>query len=230
MKIGIIGTGTVGQTLAARLSEVGHKVVIGTRNVQEKLASESVDQYGNPPFSAWKKSHLEIPLVSFKEAAQNSDIIINATKGGASIEALKLAGHDNLKEKVLIDVGNPLDGASGFPPSLLPELSNSNSLGEQIQSSFPEAKVVKTLNTMYAGLMVNPKMINNGDHTNFICGNDNDAKQTVRNLLIDMGWKDQNILDLGDISASRGSESYLPTWLRIMNAKKTGVFNLRIVD
>ncbi len=230
MKIGIIGTGSVGQTLAARLSEVGHKVVIGTRNVEEKLANENLDPYGNPPFSIWQKTHPEIPLVTFKEAAQFADIVINATKGGASLEALKQAGSDNFKGKILVDVGNPLDGNSGFPPSLLPDLSNSTSLGEKIQLTFPEAKVVKTLNTMWAGLMVNPQMINNGDHTNFICGNDEKAKESVCELLINMGWKDQNILDLGDISAARGTESYLPIWLRIMNAKKSGVFNLRIVD
>ncbi|HLN54013.1 MAG TPA: NAD(P)-binding domain-containing protein [Lentimicrobium sp.] len=230
MKIGIIGTGTVGQTLAARLSEVGHQVVIGTRNVHEKLADENVDQYGNPPFRAWQKSHPEVPLVTFEEAAKHGEIVINATKGGASLEALQMAGSENLSNKILMDVGNPLDGSTGFPPSLLPGLSNSNSLGEKIQMTFPETKVVKTLNTMAAGLMVNPLMINNGDHTNFICGNDNNAKQKVRELLVDMGWKDQNILDLGDISASRGAESFLPTWLRIMNAKKTPFFNLRIVD
>lgn len=230
MKIGIIGTGTVGRTLAARLNEVGHKVVIGTRNVEEKLADESKDQYGNPSFSTWQQQNPEIPLVTFNEAASYGDVVINATKGEASINALKQAGNENLSGKVLVDVGNPLDGSKGMPPTLLPELSNTHSLGEEIQLKFPEVKVVKTLNTMWAGLMINPSLINNGDHTNFICGNDPGAKETVKSLLKDMGWKDENILDLGDISASRGTESYLPTWLRILNAKKTGAFNLRIVD
>ncbi len=230
MKIGIIGTGIVGRTLASRLSEVGHKVQIGTRNVEKKLSNNDVDQSGNPPFNVWQKTHPEIPLVTFKEAAEFADVVINATKGGASLDALKEAGSDSLKNKILIDVGNPIDGNSGFPPSLLSEFSNSTSLGEKIQKEFPETKVVKTLNTMWSGLMVNPLLINNGDHTNFICGNNDNAKEVVRELLIDMGWKKENILDLGDITSARGTESYLPVWLRIMNAKKSGVFNLRIVD
>ncbi len=230
MKIGILGTGTVGQTLASRLAELGHEVVIGTRNVEEKLASESKDMYGNPPFKEWQKEHGNIRLVKFSEAAEFGEVIINATKGGSSIDVLKQAGENTLNNKVLVDIGNPLDASKGMPPSLLPELSNTSSLGEQIQSSFPQAKVVKTLNTMWAGIMVNPQMVNNGDHTNFICGNDEEAKQTVRKLLTGMGWKDENILDLGDISSSRGVESFLPTWLRIMNSKQSAAFNLRIVE
>ncbi|MGE5382233.1 MAG: NADPH-dependent F420 reductase [Omnitrophica WOR_2 bacterium] len=230
MKIGILGTGTVGKTLAVRLSEAGHKVEIGTRDVEQKLASNEKDQYGNPPFSSWQKEHPQIPLVKFSEAAAFGDVVINATKGGASIKALEDAGDENLKDKVLVDIGNPLDASKGMPPSLLPEFSNTTSLGETIQNKFPSTKVVKTLNTMMAGLMVNPLMINNGDHTNFICGNSIEAKQTVRGLLKDMGWKDENILDLGDISSARGTESYLPIWLRIMGSKKTGAFNLKIVD
>lgn len=230
MKIGIIGTGTVGQTLASRLHEVGHSIVIGTRNVEEKLSAETKDQYGNPPFSEWQKRNPEIPLVTFAEAAEYGDILINATRGSASINALQLCTSENLRNKVLIDVSNPLDSSRGMPPSLLPDLSNTHSLGEEIQARFPDTKVVKTLNTMWAGLMVNPMLINNGDHTNFICGNDAQAKEIVKQLLKDMGWKEENILDLGDISAARGAESFLPVWLRIMNSKKSAAFNLRIVD
>lgn len=230
MKIGIIGTGTVGQTLASRLHEVGHQVIIGTRNVEEKLASDSPDQYGNPPFGDWQKKNPEIPLVNFSEAAAYGEVLINATRGSGSLNALQQCGNENLKDKVLVDVGNPLDGSKGMPPSLLPDLSNTHSLGEEIQRRFPETKVVKTLNTMWAGLMVNPMMINNGDHTNFICGNSSEAKETVKQILKDLGWKEENILDLGDISSSRGMESWLPTWLRILNAKQSAAFNLRIVS
>jgi 8-hydroxy-5-deazaflavin:NADPH oxidoreductase len=230
MKIGILGTGTVGRTLAARLHELGHQVVIGTRSVEDKLTDESKDMYGNPPFSEWQEQNPEIPLVTFGEAASYGDLIINATKGGGSINALQQAGSANIVGKILVDIGNPLDMSKGIPPSLMPDLSNTHSLGEELQMKFPETKVVKTLNTMWAGIMINPALINNGDHTNFICGNDQEAKETVKGILKEMGWKDENLLDLGDISAARGTESYLPTWLRIMNAKKTGAFNLRIVD
>jgi 8-hydroxy-5-deazaflavin:NADPH oxidoreductase len=230
MKIGILGTGTVGQTLASKLAELGHEVVIGTRNVEEKLSSDSKDMYGNPPFKEWHKEHADIKLVNFIEAAQFGEVIINATKGGASIDILKDAGGNALNNKIVIDIANPLDSSKGMPPSLLPEMSNTSSLGEQIQEKFPNAKVVKTLNTMWAGIMVNPGMVNNGNHTNFICGNDQEAKQKVRSLLTEMGWKDENILDLGDITSSRGVESYLPTWIRIMNSKQSAAFNLRIVE
>lgn len=230
MKIGIIGTGTVGQTLAEKLNKMGHSVVIGTRNVEEKLSSENPDQYGNPPFSQWQQANSNIPLVNFGEAAEYGDIIINATKGSASIYALHEAGENNLRNKILIDVANPLDMSKGMPPSLIPELSNTHSLGEEIQQKFPDSKVVKTFNTMWAGIMVNPQTVNNGDHTNFICGNDASAKQEVKNLLIEMGWKADCIIDIGDISSARGTESFLPVWLRIMNAKQSAAFNLKIVE
>lgn len=230
MKIGILGTGSVGRTLAEKLVEVGHSVIMGTRDVDEKLKDERRDQYGGPPFSEWQLSNPEVPLGTFEEAARYGELIINATKGSGSLDALKLAGNDNLTGKTILDLSNPLDSSKGMPPSLIPELSNTNSLGEEIQKQFPDAKVVKTLNTMWAGLMVNPNMINNGDHTNFICGNDQGAKQLVREVLAQMGWHDNNILDLGDISSSRGTESYLPFWLRIFMSKNNGAFNIKVVE
>lgn len=144
--------------------------------------------------------------------------------------ALKLADFKNLSGKILIDIANPLDFSKGMPPSLLPELSNTNSLGEEIQKTFPETKVVKTLNTMWCGLMVNPNMIGGGDHTAFISGNDADAKSKVILLMNEFGWKNNNILDLGDISSARGPESVLPVWLRIWGAIQNGVFNFKIVS
>jgi 8-hydroxy-5-deazaflavin:NADPH oxidoreductase len=230
MKVAIIGTGGVGQTIASKLNSLGHQVMIGTRNVAEKLASKAKDGYGNPPFAEWYKLNQQIKLGTFAQAAEFGELLINATQGGNSVNALKLAEPKNLNGKILIDIANPLDFSKGMPPGLLPELSNTHSLGEEIQKSFPEVKVVKTLNTMWAGLMVNPVMVNNGDHTNFICGNDPEAKQLVKSLLNEFGWKDENILDLGDISSSRGTESILPLWLRIMGAKQSAVFNLNVVS
>ncbi len=229
MKIAILGTGSVGRTLAERLVKAGHEVVIGTRDVQSKLAETSNDQYGNPPFAEWQKNNSAIRLIRYDEAGAFGEVIINATKGAVSIEALEKTGKENLNGKVVIDVANPLDASKGFPPTLIPELSNTTSLGEKLQQSFPQARVVKTLNTMWAGLMVNPQMIADGDHSNFICGNDENAKQVVRTLLSDMGWRDHNVIDLGDITSARGTEAYLPFWLRIMNARKTGAFNIRVV-
>jgi len=230
MKIAILGTGGVGQTLASKLISLGHKVMMGTRNVADKLAADNKDMYGNPPFREWHAANKDVQLGTFAEAAAFGEIILNATLGINSIKALKLAGEKNLNGKILVDIANPLDFSKGVPPSLLPELSNTNSLGEEIQKTFPEVKVVKTLNTMWAGLMVNPAMINNGDHTAFICGNDADAKNKVKALMNEFGWKNENMLDLGDITSARGTEAVLPVWLRIWSATKTGAFNFKVVS
>jgi predicted dinucleotide-binding enzyme len=229
MKIAIIGTGGVGQTIAAKLIELGHEVMIGTRNVSEKLASTAKDGYGNPPFSEWYKANSKVKLEVFSKAAAFGEIIINATQGGSSVEALELSDPKNLAGKVLVDISNPLDFSKGMPPSLLPGLNNTHSLGEEIQKTFPLALVVKTLNTMWSGLMVNPGMIGGGNHINFISGNDTGAKNKVRKLLIQIGWKDENLLDLGDISAARSTESLLPIWLRVMGTINTPAFNFNIV-
>lgn len=229
MKIAIIGTGSVGQTLASKLSELGHDVVIGTRNVSEKLSSTVKDGYGNPTFSEWHKGNSKVKLETFEKAASFGEIVINATQGGSSLDALNMAGGKNLAGKILIDIANPLDFSNGMPPSLLPGLSNTNSLGEEIQKSFPYTLVVKTLNTMWCGLMVNPGMIGGGDHINYIAGNDTGAKNKVNKLLNQFGWKDENIIDLGDITGARASESVLLIWLRVMGTLQKGVFNFRLV-
>ena len=230
MKIGILGTGSVGQTLASKFTSLDHQVMLGTRNVEEKLASQARDHFGNPPFSEWYNQNRQINLGTFAEAAAFAEIIINATEGLHSINALQLAKEENLKGKIIVDISNPLDFSKGMPPTLYPELSNTSSLGEEIQKTFPASKVVKTLNTMWAGLMVNPAMINNGDHTNFICGNDVEAKEKVKSMLNEFGWKNENILDIGDITSSRGMEGILPLWLRIMGVRQTGAFNFKVVS
>jgi len=229
MKIAIIGTGAVGKTIASKLVELSHNVMIGTRNVSEKMASTEKDLYGNSPFSEWLKSNSKVRLGSFAEAAAFGELVVNATNGGNSVTALILAGAKNLAGKVLIDIANPLDFSNGMPPSLLPGLNNTNSLGEEIQKTFPETMVVKTLNTMWCGLMINPNLIGKGDHVNFISGNSEEAKAKVKKLLNELGWHDKNILDLGDITGARGTESMLPVWVRVMGILKNGAFNFRIV-
>jgi 8-hydroxy-5-deazaflavin:NADPH oxidoreductase len=229
MKISILGTGIVGRTLAEKLLALGHDVTMGTRNVAEKLASQAKDHYGNPSFSEWYSQNQKIKLGTFAEAAAFGEILMNATEGVRSIDALRLAGAINLNGKVLIDLANPLDFSKGMPPALLPELSNTNSLAEEIQKSFPDLKVVKALNTMWCGLMVNPGMIANGDHTVFICGDDMEGKEAVKQLLMEFGWEAESIFDLGDISAARGTEGVLPIWLRIFGATKSGAFNFKVI-
>lgn len=229
MKIGIIGTGAVGQALAAKLVELDHEVMMGTRDVSAKLASKTKDNYGNPPFSEWHKKNNRIKLGTFAESAAFGEIVINATHGGNSLTALKLAGEKALDGKILIDLANPLDFSKGMPPSLLPGLNNTNSLAEEIQAAFPRTSVVKTLNTMWYGLMVNPDMIGGGDHINYVSGNDKKARDKVKSLLKSFGWRDENIIDLGDITAARATEAVLPIWLRVNSAINSGAFNFKIV-
>ena len=227
MRIGILGTGMVGQTIGAALSEAGHDVLFGTRDTAQTLARTEPDGYGNPPFSEWKKQRPQIKLGAFSEAAAHGEILFNTTAGVASLAALDQAGADNLQGKILIDIANPLDASQGFPPSLA--VCNTDSLGEQIQNAFPDVKVVKSLNTMNAHLMVNPALLP-GDHTVFLSGNDAVAKGRVASLLNEwFGWKLENILDLGDITTARGAEMLLPIWLRLYGSLQTPMFNFKIV-
>ena len=230
MKIAIIGTGIVGKTIASKLVELNHDVMMGTRNVSDKLASTQTDNYGNPPFGEWIKTNSKVKLGSFAEAAAFGELVVNATNGSNSLTALILAGTKNLAGKVLIDISNPLDFSNGMPPSLLPGLNNTNSLAEEIQRTFPDTMVIKTLNTMWCGLMVNPNLVGNGDHINFISGNNSEAKNKVIKLLNQFGWLDKNILDIGDITGARATESLLPIWLKVMGVTKNGAFNFRLVQ
>src|SRR5918994_3858407 len=225
MRFGILGTGVVGKTMAAHLTGLGHDVMVGTRNLQETLSRTEPDRYGNSPFSDWQKEHPEVKLGTFGEAAAHGEMVVNATSGAVSLEALELAGAENLNGKVLIDISNPLDFSKGMPPTL--SVSNTDSLGEQIQRRFPEAKVVKTLHTMNAYLMVDPTNLAGADHTVFVCGDDAEAKTKVTELLQSFGWTD--IIDLGDITTARGTEMVLPIWLRLFGALQKPVFNFKIV-
>ena len=225
MRFGVLGTGVVGKTIAARLADLDHDVMVGTRDPQETPSRTEPDQYGNPPFSAWHQEHPEVMLGTFGEAAAHGEMVVNATAGAVSLEALEQAGEENLNSKILIDISNPLDFSKGMPPTL--SVSNTDSLGEQIQRRFPEAKVVKTLHTMNAYLMVDPTQLGRGDHTVFVCGNDAEAKAAVTELLQSLGWTD--IIDLGDITSARGTEMLLPIWLRLFGALQKPIFNFKIV-
>lgn len=224
MKIAVLGTGTVGPTLAGALAALGHEVVIGTRNPEATLARTEPGPMGAAPFAQWHAEHGRIGVATFADAAAGGEIIVNATNGGGSLDALTAAGATNLAGKVVMDVANPLDFSHGMPPSLNPV--NTDSLAEQIQRAFPEAKVVKTLNTMTASVMVDPARVAGGDHSVFVSGNDAEAKKTVTGIL--EGFGHQDIIDLGDITTARGAEMILPIWLRIWGALGTGQFNFKI--
>jgi predicted dinucleotide-binding enzyme len=212
MQIGILGTGGVGQTIATALIGRGHTVRLGSRTATNEKATEWVQKTGTGASQG-----------TFADAAAFGEIVFNCTAGTAALEALQSASAANLDGKLLVDVSNPLDFSRGVPPTLA--VCNTDSLAEQIQRTFPDAKVVKTLNTMTAPVMVNPSLVP-GEHDVFVSGNDADAKAKVSDLLRSFGWR--NIVDLGDISTARGTEMLLPLWLRLLSAFKSPMMNFHI--
>ncbi|MFA6469998.1 MAG: NAD(P)-binding domain-containing protein [Bacteroidota bacterium] len=227
MNIGILGTGGVARAIAAKLVSLGHSVKLGTRNSAETEQRTTGDSMGNPPFAEWHRNNAAVSLGTFAEAAAFGELLVNATTGAGSLPALATAGEKNLNGKILIDISNPLDFSKGFPPSL--SVSNTDSLGEQIQRAYPSVKVVKALNMLSNPLMVNPSLVNNGDHSLPICGNDAEAKKKVIELLHSFGWKDESIIDLGDITNARGTEAYLLLWVRMYGALQTPLFQMKFV-
>jgi 8-hydroxy-5-deazaflavin:NADPH oxidoreductase len=200
MQVGILGAGPVGQTLATKLRELGHDVSIGTRTPREGA-------------------------VSYSDAARDADLLINATGGTASLEALASAGAENLAGKVLIDVSNALDPSRGMPPRVA--VANDDSVGEQIQRAYPDTRVVKALNTVNMQVMVDPAGVP-GDHVLFVAGDDEGAKSQVVELLGSFGWPAERIVDLGDITGARAMEQYLVLWLGLLVRLGHGRFNISL--
>jgi predicted dinucleotide-binding enzyme len=225
VNFGILGSGIVGRTLGGKLAELGHQVMIGTRDVSETLARTQPEGYGGPPFGVWQQQHPRVKLGTFADAAAHGEIVVNATAGMGSLEALEMAGRAHLAGKILMDIANPLDSSRGMPPTL--SVANADSLGEQIQRAFPETRVVKTLNTVTASLMINPSLLS-GEHSVFVSGDDAEAKAMVTQILKDwFGWP--SVIDLGDITSARGTEMVMALWLRLFRALQTPLFNYRIV-
>jgi predicted dinucleotide-binding enzyme len=224
MDIAVLGTGMVGQAIAGRLHHLGHSVVVGTRDPEATGSRTEPDGMGNPPFPAWHAEHPGVALRTFADAAAGAEVVVNATSGTATLDVLSLAGADNLAGKVLLDISNPLDFSNGFPPTLF--VKDTDSLGEQVQRAYPATKVVKTLNTLTASLMVDPKSLGESS-TIFVSGDDAQAKATVVSLLESFGHDD--VIDLGPLETARGTEMLLPVWLRLMGALGTGAFNFKVV-
>lgn len=223
--IGILGTGAVGRTIAAALNDLGYTVMIGTRDAAATLAKPAA----NPraiAFSEWLGKYPGVTLGSFAEAAKFGSIVFNCTNGGGCLAALHLAAAENLNGKTVVDVSNPLDFSNGMPPTLVPQYTNTNSMAEEIQKTFPEAHIVKTLNIVNCDVMVNARKTN-GDPTMFVAGNNAKAKDEVKSILAQFGWND--VIDLGDITGARGMEMILPLWLRVYGATKNGFFGWKIV-
>jgi 8-hydroxy-5-deazaflavin:NADPH oxidoreductase len=213
VRFGVLGTGTVGQTLASKLVDLGHEVTMGSRSAGNEKAVEWAEKTGGSEGS-------------FGDAAAAAEVVVNATAGAASLDAPVAAGAENLDGKVLIDVANPLDFSKGMPPTLT--VCNDDSLAERIQREFAGARVVKALNTVNADVMVQPRIVA-GSHTIFMAGNDEGAKSQVAELLESFGWGADDILDLGDITGARGMEMYLPLWLRLYGATGTPHVNMKVL-
>lgn len=228
MDIGIIGSGQVAQTLATKLLELGHSVTISSRDTAQ--AKDRGDWGTIPSAEAFAAGQRELggeaAAGSFADAAAHGEVVINATVGGHSLEALEAAGAGNLAGKILVDLANALDFSQGMPPTLL--FCNTDSLGERIQAAFPDTRVVKSLNTTNAQVMVDPGQLTEATAM-FVSGNDQEAKDWVHHELLErwFGW--EQVLDLGDVKAARGQEMWLPLWLSLMGAAGTAAFNLRIV-
>jgi predicted dinucleotide-binding enzyme len=219
MNIGILGTGMVGETLGTALIKKGHKVKLGSRTAVNDVAASWVAMNGENASQG-----------TFTDAAMFGEIIMLCLNGEKAKDALVMAGAESFAGKLVIDVTNPLDFSKGMPPVLIPSLSNTTSLGEQIQAYLPQAKVVKALNTITARLMVDAGLVNGGDSTLMICGNDAEAKEQVKQFLArEFGWKTENIIDLGDIASARSTEAYVTLWVRLWQATGTPMFNIKIV-
>ena len=212
MEIGVLGTGMVGRTIGSKLIQLGHDVFMGARDAD------------NPRAIAWAKEEGQRALYgTFTNAAAFGEIVFNCTLGSASLDALRQAGANNLKGKILIDTSNPIDYSK---EDLILSVCNVDSLGEQIQKAFPETFVVKTLNTMNCNMMVEPTKLSETDV--FVSGNDIEAKTTVIGILRDwFGWR--SIIDLGDITTSRGVEMLLSLWFDLRRVLSSERFNIRVV-
>ena len=210
MQVAVLGTGMVGRTIAPRLAELGHGVRLGTR---DPSATRARDGWTDLP---------GVTLMTFAEATAGADLVVHAGNGAAALDLLTQAG--DLAGAVLLDVSNPLDFSAGFPPTLA--VKDTDSLAEQLQRAFPDTRVVKSLNTLTAELMVHPDRLPEPTSV-FVSGDDDDAKRLVTGLLTELGHRD--VIDLGGIETARGAEMWLPLWLRLMGALGTADFNLKIV-
>jgi 8-hydroxy-5-deazaflavin:NADPH oxidoreductase len=218
MKIGILGTGAVGEHIGSALIKKGHFVLMGSRKA------------GNERAVAWKKKGGDNANEgSFEDAAIYGDLVFLCLNGEHALEALSSFDRHHLDGKIVVDITNPLDFSQGMPPRIL-EKYHAVSLGERIQEAIPHSYVVKTLNTINHQLMVDARLVNKGAHTLFICGNDANAKNQVKHFLVDnFYWEPAQLLDLGDIRAARCAEAYVPLWVLIWQSIGTPMFNINVM-
>ena len=212
MKIGVLGTGMVGITIATKLVQLGHHVTMGSRTPNNEAAAHWAQLNG-----------ISASQGTFADAALYSELVFICTKGEATLEMVRMVGPGAFGDKIVVDVSNPLDFSRGMPPSLL--MCNTESLGEHVQKALPYARVVKTLNIVNCEVMIDPSK--GGHPTMLLSGNHPDAKSVVATLLNDFGWTD--VVDLGDIKTARGTEMLLPVWLSLWNVVGHPHFGFKVV-
>jgi hypothetical protein len=201
MKIGILGTGRVAQSLAGAFATAGHAVTLGARAPETKTG-------------------MTYAVAGHAATVRDADLVVNATPGDSSVEVITRIGDAAFAGKVLLDVANAVT------PSF--ELIYPNtSLAEALQAALPSAMVVKALNTLNTSVMANPTAI--GPSTVFLSGDAADAKAAVARLLGDLGWGADAILDLGGIASARGPEHYFPLFAAVLRALGTPTFNIRVI-
>ena len=220
MKIGVLGTGVVGEAIASALVTNGHQVMLGSRVADNEKAKTWVSKTGLNAFQG-----------TFDDAAAFGELFFICLNGEHALTVVRSLKRESVRDKIVIDTTNPLDFKKGLPPRLIEGLSNKTSLGQEIQKSLPDAYVVKTLNTINYKLMVDARIVNNGDHNLFVSGNSADAKNKVKQLLADnFYWRPENIIDLGGIETAMTVEEIVPFWVSVWQNLGTPLFNFKIVQ
>jgi len=208
-KIGILGTGDVGNALANGYVRHGYDVMLSAREA------------GNAKVTEWVAKH-NVPNArggSFTDAAKFGDIVILAVNGNVWESAIQTAGPANFDGKIVIDATNPIKTEAGFGPILNPQ-GPDNSLGEKVQAALPKARVVKAYNFINNKYFIDPVAINGQKPTFFLAGSDADAKKAVTELVTATGWDD--VMDCGDIRASRMLEPLALLWVKLALRSGTG--------
>lgn len=234
MKIAVLGTGGGGRAHAARLLELGHEVVVGTRDSEATLGRSGPGFMGIEPFGQWVADYPGIELMNFGDAASGADFVINGIDGANAVRVLSgIAEH--LAGKTVMDYAVPFvynpERAHPWPTpwGVMPAIDpvDHDSLGEQIQRAVPAAKIVKAGVTQEQETVVNPRSVGGGNHTMFIAGEDAEAKQQVTEVLRAYGWQD--VLDLGPIVSSRGMEMYAHLHSAIQFALGGARFGMKVI-